>query len=148
MPSDLSMKAMNAVHRGVIRLSGGRLGWTIGGNRALALTTTGRSSGRPRTVMLNGFDDVPGSIVVIASRGGDDRDPDWLLNLRKDAAVSVSLDGGAPEPMRAREAEEPERSRLFDAIAARNRQYTGYQRRTRRVIPVVVIEPLAPPGDL
>lgn len=135
------MKAMNVVHRGLIRVSGGRLGWNIGGVRALSLTTTGRSSGRPRSVMLTGFDDVPGAIVVIASRGGDDRQPDWFLNLSQDPQVVVSIEGGPPTPMRARVAQEPERTALFDGIAARQQHYAGYQRRTERVIPVVVLEP-------
>ena len=143
MPSDLSMKVMNVVHRGVIRLSGGRLGWTFGGVRALSLTTTGRTSGRPRSVMLTGFDDVPGSIVIIASRGGDDRQPDWFLNLSQNPDVLVAVEGGAPAPMRARVAAEPERTTLFDRIAARHQNYAGYQRRTQRVIPVVVMEPAA-----
>jgi deazaflavin-dependent oxidoreductase (nitroreductase family) len=147
MPSDLSLKAMNLVHRGVIRASGGRLGWSIGGVRALALTTTGRTSGRPRSVMLTGFDEVPGGIVVIASRGGDDRQPDWFLNLSKDPEVRVAVDGGPPVPMRARVLAEPERAALFDRIAARHKHYAGYQRRTQRVIPVVVLEPVLGPGQ-
>lgn len=141
------MKAMNLAHRAVIRMSGGRLGWTLGGVRALSLTTTGRQSGRPRSVMLTGFDDVPGSIVVIASRGGDDRQPDWFLNLSQDPDVLVSDETGPPKPMRARVAEEPERTALFDRIAARQKQYAGYQRRTERVIPVVVLEPSRGDGD-
>ena len=140
MPSDLSMKALNLVHRSVIRVSGGRLGWTIGEVLVLSLTTTGRTSGRPRSVMLTGFADVPGAIVVIASRGGDDRQPDWFLNLSKDPDVLVAVGGGPATPMRARVAQEPERTALFDAIAARHKQYAGYQRRTDRVIPVVILE--------
>jgi len=141
MPSDLTMKTMNRVHRGLIRVSGGRVGWSMGGVRVLSLTTTGRSSGRQRSVMLTGFDDVPGSIVVIASRGGDDRQPDWFLNLSVHPEVTVALEGGPATPMHARVTQEPERTRLFDRIAARQRNYAGYQRRTQRVIPVVVLEP-------
>jgi deazaflavin-dependent oxidoreductase (nitroreductase family) len=110
MPSDAALKVMNLVHRAVIRVSRGRLGWRVGGVRARSLTTTGRTSGRSRTVMLNGFDDGAGAIAVVASRGGDDRHPDWFLNLIKDPTASVSLEGAPPVQMRAHVAEEPERT--------------------------------------
>ena len=45
--------------------------------------------------MLNGFDEVAGAIVVVASRGGDDRHPDWFLNLVNNPIAVVSREGGA-----------------------------------------------------
>jgi hypothetical protein len=50
MPSDFAFKAANAFHRGVLKLSGGRLGWKGSGVPVLELTTMGRKSGQPRTV--------------------------------------------------------------------------------------------------
>ena len=144
MPSDAAFKVMNLVHRAVIGVSRGRLGWRVGGVRALALTTTGRTSGKPRTVMLNGFDDVAGAIAVVASRGGDDRHPDWFLNLTKDPIALVSVAGGPPVRMRAQVAEEPQRTEVYERIAARQRSYAGYQRRTDRVIPIVLLQPAGP----
>ena len=52
MPTDLSLKTMNAVHRVALKLSGGRVGWTAAGMPVVELTTTGRKTGQPRTVML------------------------------------------------------------------------------------------------
>jgi deazaflavin-dependent oxidoreductase (nitroreductase family) len=79
--------------------------------------------------------------VVVASRGGDDRHPAWYLNLRERPDVKVSLKGGPRTPMRARIVEAEERARLWPQIADRYANYAGYQRRTEREIPLVVLEP-------
>ena len=81
MPSDLTLKVMNTMHRGVLKLSGGRLGWEAGNMPVVELTTTGRRSGEPRTVMLTSPIQEGDTIVVVASRGGDDQNPAWFLNL-------------------------------------------------------------------
>ena len=52
MPTDRLLKTMNTVHRGLLKLSGGRLGWRAAGMPVLKLTTIGRKSGKSRTVML------------------------------------------------------------------------------------------------
>ncbi|MEP7178578.1 MAG: nitroreductase/quinone reductase family protein, partial [Pseudonocardiales bacterium] len=82
MPSDLVRKTMNTVHRGLLKLSGGRAGWNVSNMPVLELTTTGRKSGQQRSVMLTSPFQDGDSIVVVASRGGDDQSPAWFLNLR------------------------------------------------------------------
>ena len=52
MPTDLVPKTVNTFLRGLLKISGGRLGWKAGGMPVVELTTTGRKSGQPRTVML------------------------------------------------------------------------------------------------
>ena len=52
MASDLAFKALNGFHRTAMRLTGGRLGWKASGMPMVELTTTGRKSGQPRTVIL------------------------------------------------------------------------------------------------
>ena len=52
MRSNFRFKAMNLLHRIVLALSGGRLGWTAMDMPVLELTTTGRKSGQPHSVML------------------------------------------------------------------------------------------------
>jgi hypothetical protein len=69
MPHDLTFKSANAAHRALVKLSGGRFGWKLVGMPALALTTTGRKSGEPRTVMLTSPIQEGDTIVVVASRG-------------------------------------------------------------------------------
>lgn len=141
MPSDLALKAMNAVHRLALRLSGGRLGHEAMGMPVLELTTTGRRSGQRRSVMLTSPLTDNGHLVVVASRGGDDRHPAWYLNLCDDPQVEVSVRGAPPQPMTAHVATAQERARLWPLITARHTNYAGYQRRTSREIPLVVLLP-------
>lgn len=141
MPSDLALKAVNAVHRFVLQVSGGRLGWDAGGMPVLELTTTGRRSGEPRSVMLTSPLQDGDAIVVVASRGGDDRHPAWFLNLRAQPRVEVALKGGERRPMLARVATADERARLWPRIAAEHHSYAGYQTRTAREIPLVLLGP-------
>ncbi len=141
MPSDLVLKTMNAVHRAGLRLTGNRVGATFGGMPALELTTVGRRSGRPRPVMLTSPLREGDAYVVVASRGGDDVHPAWYLNLCENAAVEVRVVGQAKTPMRARVATAEERARMWPLITARYANYAGYQRRTEREIPLVLLEP-------
>ena len=97
MPSDVALKAMNRVHRVLLGASGGRLGWRFSGMPVIELTTTGRKSGQPRTTMLTSPYQEDSTFVVVASRGGDDTNPAWFLNLRDDPKVMVKL---GPKPRR------------------------------------------------
>ncbi|SDD25757.1 nitroreductase/quinone reductase family protein [Auraticoccus monumenti] len=144
MPSDVVLKAMNAVHRIAIKVSGGRLGHDLIGMPSLELTTTGRRSGQPRSVMLTAPLQLGDGLVVVASRGGDDQHPAWFHNLVADPDVRVSLRGGPSTPMRARVVGPEERAELWPQIAGKYRNYAGYQRRTDREIPLVVLEPVGP----
>ena len=98
MPADLVMKALNAVHRALIKVAPRRFGDEALGMPVLELTTVGRRSGRPRSVMLTSPVRDGEAIVVVASRGGDDRHPDWLLNLRAQPRVEVALRRRSPPP--------------------------------------------------
>jgi deazaflavin-dependent oxidoreductase (nitroreductase family) len=141
VPSDLTLKTMNAVHRAVQVITFGKLGWQAGSMPVLELTTTGRKSGQPRSVLLTSPVQEGDAYVVVASRGGDDTHPAWFLNLRDDPAVLVATGGGPRRPMRARIANAEERARLWPTITAGHKNYADYQTKTDREIPVVVLEP-------
>ena len=143
MPSDNALKVMNLAHRVLLKVSFGKVGWTAMHMPVLELTTTGRKSGQPRTVMLTSPVQEGSTLVIVASRGGDDTNPAWFLNLRDDPDVTVALGGGAPVPMRARIADTAERARLWPLIVADHDNYAGYQTKTDREIPVVLLEPVA-----
>ncbi|WP_086848334.1 nitroreductase/quinone reductase family protein [Amycolatopsis kentuckyensis] len=140
MPSDFALKTMNAVHRGLIKLTGGRVGWQVA-MPVLELTTVGRKSGQPRSVLLTSPHQEGDTWVVVASRGGDDTHPAWFLNLRDKPEVEVSLKGGPKRPMRARVADAEERARLWPKITADFKNYAQYQTKTEREIPLVFLEP-------
>jgi len=141
MPSDLALKTMNAVHRVVLKMTGNRVGASLGGMPSLELTTIGRKSGKPRSVMLTSPLQEGETYVVVASRGGDDTHPAWFLNLRDNAAVEVQVVGKTKRRMRARVATPEERARMWPVIAGKYRNYAGYQKRTDREIPLVLLEP-------
>ena len=142
MLSDVGFKAMNAIHRILLKVSGGRAGWSAMDMPVLELTTTGRKSGQPRSVMLTSPLQEGPVLVVVASRGGDDQAPAWLLNLQENPDVGVSLQGQPPRRMNARVASPAERERLWPLVVADHQNYAGYQARTTREIPLVLLEPV------
>ena len=142
MPSDIGFKAMNAIHRLLLRVSGGRAGWTAMEMPVLELTTTGRKSGQPRSVMLTSPLQEGPVLVVVASRGGDEKAPAWLLNLQENPDVGVSLQGQPTRRMNARVASRDERKRMWPLVVADHKHYAGYQARTTREIPLVLLEPV------
>ncbi len=141
MPNDVVLKTMNAIHRSVLKLSGGRLGWTADDMPVLELTTIGRKSGEPRSVMLSSPHQDGDALALVASRGGDDHHPAWFLNLRDNPAVKVRMKDTTRD-MTARIADEEERAELWPKIIDNNSRYAGYQSKTEREIPVVLLEPM------
>lgn len=141
MPTDLQLKAMNTFHRGLLKISGGRLGWRAGGMPVLELTTMGRKSGQPHTVMLTSPAREGDAIVIVASRGGDDHHPAWFLNLRDHPDVEVAFAGKPTRSMRARVATPEERAALWPQVTAAYKGYASYQTKTDREIPLVMLEP-------
>jgi deazaflavin-dependent oxidoreductase (nitroreductase family) len=134
------LKTMNSVHRLLVGLTRGRVGHEFGGMPVVELTTIGRRSGKPRTVLLTAPLRQDEGYVVVASRGGDDQHPAWFLNLRDRPEVEVAIKGGAKQPMRARIVSAEERAVMWPQIADRYPGYAGYQKRTEREIPLVVLE--------
>jgi deazaflavin-dependent oxidoreductase (nitroreductase family) len=108
----------------------------------LELTTTGRKSRQPRSVMLTSPLQEGNTLVVVASRGGDDEHPAWFLNLRDNPDVEVALKGGHKQPMRAHVADATERARLWPLVTADHKNYADYQTKTDREIPLVLLEPV------
>ena len=141
MPSDLTLKTMNAIHRAMLTISGGHIGWRAAGMLVVELTTTGRKSGQPRSVMLTSPVQQGDTVVVVASRGGDDFHPAWFLNLRDHPDVEAKVGGKPKEPMRARVATPAEREALWPRVTATYKGYANYQTKTDREIPLVMLEP-------
>ena len=131
---------LNRFHRAVVRRTGGRLGRHAFGMAVIELHTTGRRSGLERTTMLTVPVRDADALVVVASKGGDDRHPEWLGNLVARPEVAVTLEG-VRRPMRARVAGPEEAAHLWPRVVARYGPYEGYRRRAARGIPLVVLEP-------
>jgi deazaflavin-dependent oxidoreductase (nitroreductase family) len=142
MRGNFRFKAMNVIHRILLLVSGGRLGWTAEGMPVLELTTTGRKSGQPHLVMLTSPLQEGAVIVVVASGGGARTPPAWFLNLRDNPDVGVRLQGDPKHQMRGRVAAAAERQRLWPLVIADHHNYACYQSRTTREIALALLEPV------
>lgn len=139
---DLILKSMNLGHRALMVVTRGRRGWTIGRMPAVELHTVGRVSGIRRSTMLTSPVHGNGRWVLVASKGGDDRDPEWYRNLVANPDVELTV-REATHTLRARTATPEEKAELWPQIVKVNPGYAGYQRKTDRDIPVVICEELA-----
>jgi F420H(2)-dependent quinone reductase len=129
-----------SVYQWLYEMTDGRFTW-LAGLPVLLLRTIGRKSGLERTAALvylkDGMD-----FVVVASNGGGDRPPAWLVNIQKNPAVGVQV-GRERLRMQARVADPKERERLWPLVNQNNAdRYDAYQVKTKREIPLVILSPL------
>lgn len=104
------------------------------------VTTTGRRSGQPREVTLYAYEDGD-RLVIVGSRGGAAEDPAWVGNLRAEPRATVKR-GRDIQDVRAGEVDGEERDRLWQLVTREFPLYKAYQRKTKRVIPLFVLEPV------
>jgi len=142
---DTFFKAFTSIHRGIFKATNGKLLGKMAGMDAIILTTTGRKSGQERQTMLTAPIVDADTVVLVASYGGDDRNPAWFVNLRANPAVKVAM-GGKERDMTARIADADEKAELWGRITSAYKGYAGYQTKTDRDIPVVILEPTARTG--
>jgi deazaflavin-dependent oxidoreductase (nitroreductase family) len=134
------LRRMMGGHSLVYRLTNGLIGHRFpGAPPMLLLDHVGAKSGVKRTTPLVYVDDPP-NVVVVASKGGHPRNPAWYHNLRAHPEVTVQI-GSERRQVRARMANAEERKRLWPMAVATYSGYAGYQQRTGREIPLVVLEP-------
>lgn len=127
------------VHQWLYEVSDGRIGTSLGGRPMLLLRTVGRKTHAPRTAALLYVRDGE-AWAVIASKGGAPHHPGWFHNLVAQPDVEIQI-GRERIPVRARVAEGEQRARIWARADEVNQgQYTVYQARTKRPIPVIVLE--------
>jgi deazaflavin-dependent oxidoreductase (nitroreductase family) len=126
-------------HTAVYKVSHGHIGGTAYGAPVVLIESVGRKSGKRRTHPLICQPDGD-NLVVIASKGGVDKHPAWYLNLKANPETTAWWKG-EKRSVRARDATDEERARLWPMMVEAYPQYEDYQRRTERQIPVVVLEP-------
>ncbi len=137
--ADVGFKLLNLGHKTVLRLTGGRWPHSLRGMAAVELRTVGRVSGQVRSTMLTSPVHDDSRVVLVASKGGDDRDPQWYRNLSVHPDVEIVINGET-RAMRARTASAEEKAALWPRIVAAYKDYDAYQRKSSRDIPVVVCE--------
>jgi deazaflavin-dependent oxidoreductase (nitroreductase family) len=122
------------------RANEGRVGGHFEGKTLLLLHTVGAKSGKERTNPVAYVRDGD-RFVIIASKGGAPTNPGWYYNLLADPNVSVEV-GTENFKARAKVAAEPERGRLYGKMAEMMPAFADYQKKTKRVIPVITLTPI------
>jgi deazaflavin-dependent oxidoreductase (nitroreductase family) len=138
--NDVSLKTISRVHRAVVHATNGRVGGSAWGMLVVELHTVGRTSGRPRSTMLTAPVVQGERVVLVASKYGDDRHPDWYQNLRAQPDIELTI-AGERRAVRARPASPDEKADLWPLVVAANPGYATYQRRAKRDIPLVICDP-------
>ena len=122
------------------RLSGGRMTGKINTTPICLLTLTLRKSGERKTIALM-YIGHGENVLLVASLGGADINPQWYHNLKACPEVEVEV-GRDKRKMIAREADAAERAALWPVVVKGYPVFADYQRKTNRVIPVMVCEPI------
>jgi F420H(2)-dependent quinone reductase len=133
-------RRLMALHTWVYKASGGRVGRKLpGGPPVLLLDHVGAKSGTRRTSPLVYGEDGR-NVILVASKGGFPKNPAWFHNLKANPETTVQI-GTEKRPVRARVARDDERDRLWKLMVGVYSGYDGYQKRTERQIPLVILEP-------
>jgi F420H(2)-dependent quinone reductase len=133
------LRRVMAGHTAVYRLTRGVIGHKVpGGPPMLLLDHVGAKSGQKRTSPLVYVQDGD-DIVLVASKGGNPKNPAWFHNLKANPETTIQI-GSEKRPVRARIATDEERTRLWPKAVETYSGYDGYQKRTDRKIPLVVLE--------
>jgi deazaflavin-dependent oxidoreductase (nitroreductase family) len=132
------MKRIGKLHVHLYRASFGLLGGRLDGLDILLLTTTGKKTGQKRTVPLPYFRDGE-RYVLIASFGGNEKNPAWFVNLAANPQVHLQV-GARRMNVRATVLEGSERERVWGKVSYDFPRYLKYQAKTQRLIPVILLE--------
>jgi len=119
------------------RANSGKVGGRFAGRTLLLLHTVGAKSGQERINPVAYFTNGD-RLVIIASKGGAPTNPDWYYNILAHPLVKIEV-GTEQFQAQAAVATEPERTRLFNQMAEMMPGFGEYQRKTTRVIPVIIL---------
>ncbi len=137
---DPALRQLMGAHATIYRATNGLVGHQVPGlPPMLILDHVGAKSGverRSPLVYLRDGDDV----VIVASKGGSPRNPAWFHNLKANPETTVQI-GSERRRVRARIANSEERERLWPKVVDTFGGYQGYQERTEREIPLIILEP-------
>jgi deazaflavin-dependent oxidoreductase (nitroreductase family) len=137
------LRRLMGIHTFVYKASGGHIGRKFPGSPPmLLLDHIGAKSGMRRTSPLVYAEDGD-DVVIVASKGGYPKNPGWYHNLRAHPDTTVQI-GTEQRPVHARVATEAEHKRLWPKVVQTYSGYEGYQERTDREIPLVILEPRQP----
>ncbi|MEM9454110.1 MAG: nitroreductase family deazaflavin-dependent oxidoreductase [Myxococcota bacterium] len=123
----------------VYRSTKGKVGGFINGHHVLLLTTVGRKTGLVRTNPVL-YDRVGDDLIMVASAGGAPFHPGWYYNLKANPTVKVEL-GPVEQTRVARIATPEERPFFWNRMVLKHPGFADYQRKIKRLLPIVVLSP-------
>jgi len=121
------------------RANNGKVGGYFAGANMLLLHTVGAKTGQSRTNPVVYVTDGD-RLVIIASKGGADSNPDWDHNLSANPIVTVELGNEQFQARATPVTEEPERSRLYAKMVEHRPAFADYEKKTSRKIPAIILE--------
>jgi F420H(2)-dependent quinone reductase len=136
---DSFIKLFMKINAFLIRTTRGRIGTQLGTQTILILNTTGRKSGRPRSIPIAYFF-YEGKYLVVESNWGKDQHADWYFNLLSQPQASIEVNGQTIR-VHARFAEGEEYNHLWEYVTKRHSPYREYQKMTSRKLPIAIFEP-------
>ncbi len=129
------VQALSGLGIAAYRLMGSRM--RIMGQPLLLLNTVGARTGKSRQVLLVCFNEEHDAWLVVASRGGSARHPDWYVNMARNPDKVRIQFGGRNFPVRPESLKGSEREEAWRRIVSLAPGYGAYQEKTDREIPVV-----------
>jgi deazaflavin-dependent oxidoreductase (nitroreductase family) len=119
------------------RANNGKVGGQFANTSLLLLHTTGAKSGKPRINPVAYTTDGD-RLIISASKGGAPTNPDWYYNLVANPKVDIEV-GTEEFRAKAQIAKEPERTQLYEQMAAKYPGFAEYEHKTERTIPVITL---------
>lgn len=131
-PNDWNQKIIEE-----FRANQGKVGGPFENMNLLLLHTIGAKSGQPRINPVAYIKDGD-QFVIAASKAGAPTHPDWYHNLVANAEVQVEV-GADRFVAQTAVTDEPERTRLYNQMAANYPGFADYERKTSRIIPIITL---------
>ncbi len=139
MTAPADMNDMNNKVVAEFRANNGKVGGFFEDKDVLLLTTIGAKSGEERLSPLVYTRDGD-RYVIAASMGGAPKNPAWYHNLVANPKVTVEVGTEKFEATATVIADRAERDRLYAGMVAHAEGFADYEKKTDRVIPIVVLE--------
>jgi deazaflavin-dependent oxidoreductase (nitroreductase family) len=122
------------------RANDGIVGGPFEGAPLLLLHTVGARTGQERVNPVM-YQTIPGGYAVFATKGGAPVNPDWYHNVLAHPKVTAEI-GTMTVELLAKVAEGDERDQIWSAQKAAFPQFAGYEQKTSRQIPVIILKPV------
>jgi deazaflavin-dependent oxidoreductase (nitroreductase family) len=133
-----AFEVVTSINTKLFRLTNGRIGGSFGKAKILLLHHVGAKSGKERVSPLLYLADGD-RLVIVASKGGTNKNPAWFYNLMANPDTLVEL-AREKRKVHARKANDEERAELWPRLVDMYKSYADYQTYTDRQIPLVILD--------